>query len=227
MRDPSGLAAVSWVVTCARGGRGRRTFDDRARDVQLVGHLDTRAGQGQQAALHDPRRELLGEVAHRGVRARQLGHRRPRGPSRRRVIGRIRRASRRARSVCAERSRRRYRTNDDPPGELDVHLPKACTSVARVAIGAGAVGRTAFSRLFPFFGDCASYERRRSLRRLKRLKRRSGGSRSYAVRSLTPAKQSRFYPKVQRFAAKRQQISSFPLKSCISRPRDFRIFYRR
>lgn len=176
MRDPSGLAAVSWVVTCARGGRGRRTFDDRARDVQLVGHLDTRAGQGQQAALHDPRRELLSEVAHRGVRARQLGHRRPRGPSRRRVIGRIRRASRRARSVCAERSRRRYRTNDDPPGELDVHLPKACASVARVAIGAGAVGRTAFSRLFPFFGDCASYETRRSLRRLKRLKRRSAAA---------------------------------------------------
>ena len=157
-------------------GRGRRTFDDRARDVQLVGHLDTRAGQGQQAALHDPRRELLSEVAHRGVRARQLGHRRPRGPSRRRVIGRIRRAFRRARSVCAERSRRRYRANDDPPGELDVHLPKACASVARVAIGAGAVGRTAFSRLFPFFGDCASYETRRSLRRLKRLKRRSAAA---------------------------------------------------
>ena len=94
----------------------------------------------------------------------------PRG---RRVIGRIRRASRRARSVCAERSRRRYRGNDDPPGELDAHLPRPCTSVARVATGAGAVRENRFLRLFPFFCDCASYERRGSLRRLKRLKRRS------------------------------------------------------
>lgn len=52
------------------GATRARTFDDRARDVKLVGHLDTGTAQGQQTALHDPRRELLGEVARRGVRAR-------------------------------------------------------------------------------------------------------------------------------------------------------------